>query len=469
MGKFYYLPLMVCLLSGCSLFAQEEATIVGTVSDPSGAAVPQAHVSVQNPAKAFMLSLNVDSAGAYTAARVPIGDYEITVDAPGFKRIQRSGVSLTVGQTLRLDFKMELGNTTQSVTIVGNAPQVNTESGTVSSLITGHQIAELNLNNRNFTNLVLLTPGAAPTSGYDPTTMGLEGSDQVPINGVSGNYNNFEFDGVTMLDQGNGASSLLLFPSLDAIAEFRISNSNYSAEYSKTAGSMIELVSKSGTNKFHGDLYDYLRNDVFDANDWFANRQIAPPGGNAPKTPLKWNDFGFTLGGPIFIPGVYNTSRTKTFFFVSEEWRRQRQGTVVSSQTPTMLMRNGDFSECDPASPNFNSTVASGCVSPPTLRPAARSRGILCRLIRTPMSSCRAWSPSPITGLTGTRGRRVCPRTSGKTRCASIKTLPTRCGSSPVTLKTSTIKPLFLRSGQGLLSELSKRPTEALANKLSST
>jgi hypothetical protein len=152
----------------------------------------------------------------------------------------------------------------------------------------------------------------------------------------------------------------------------------------KHAGATIEVATKSGTRNFHGEAFEYLRNDHLDSNDWFANRQLwsgldvqgdcnGNPAGpcNAPKTPLKWNDFGYNLGGPFYIPGHYNTDKSKTFFFWSQNWRRYRQGTLISANVPTPLMRQGDFSECDPLSPNYDPVlVASGCVLPsnPTTR-----------------------------------------------------------------------------------------------------
>jgi hypothetical protein len=156
----------------------------------------------------------------------------------------------------------------------------------------------------------------------------------------------------------------MVYPSVDSIAEFRISTSNYSAEYGKSGGANIEVVTKSGTRDFHGDIFEFVRNDKFDANDWFVNRTITGDGSSAPKTPLKRNDFGFTIGGPVFMPRHYNVDRSKTFFFVSEEWRKNREGTVVDKEVPTVRMRQGDFSECDTASGNYNPVVASGCALP---------------------------------------------------------------------------------------------------------
>ena len=156
----------------------------------------------------------------------------------------------------------------------------------------------------------------------------------------------------------------MVFPNIDSIAEFRVTTSDYGADVGKRPGSVIEVVTKGGTRDFHGTAYEFLRNDDLDANPFFINRTINPPGGNAPKTPLKWNIFGFNIGGPFYIPNKYNTDKSKTFFFWSESWARYREGTVYTAEVPSMRMRQGDFSECDKTSPNYNAGLASGCALP---------------------------------------------------------------------------------------------------------
>ena len=343
--------------------AQDTSTIVGVVTDPSGAAIPGAHVKVSNVQKGIVRDLITDSAGAYTAAQIPIGSYSVTAQAQGFERVSNSGVALTVGQTLRVDIQMPIGSGTQEITVAATVAGVETETGTISDVITGAQVTQLNLNGRNFTNLATLIPGAAP-GGYDPSNVGVLASSGISFNGAPVQYNSWEIDGTNNTDQGAGGTANMVYPNIDAIAEFRISTSKYDASYGKNAGALIEVVTKSGTNTFHGTLFEFLRNDALDANDWFLNREILGPGVTAPKTPLKRNDFGFTIGGPVFIPHHYNTDKSKTFFFWSEEWRKNRQGTVINQPVPTTLMREGNFSQCDSTSPNYNPVVASNCVVP---------------------------------------------------------------------------------------------------------
>jgi hypothetical protein len=345
--------------------AQDLANIVGTVTDPSGAVVPGAEVTIANPDQGFTRRVTSDAAGEYSAARVPIGNYVITLEKTGFQKLVRTGIVLEVGQALRVDFQLHVGSATQEVDVNSNAPKVETETAAISDVVTGSQVSQLNLNARNFANLATLVPGAATLgTGFDSSHVGVLANAAISFNGLPVNVENWEVDSTNNIDQGSGSGSVMTYPSIDSIAEFRVSTANYSAEYGKSGGANIEIVTKSGTKDFHGDLFEFVRNDAFDANDWFINRTITADGSSAPKTPLKRNNFGFTLGGPIFIPGHYNTGKNKTFFFVSEEWRANREGTVINANVPTLRMRQGDFSECDPNSKNYSAVVASGCAVP---------------------------------------------------------------------------------------------------------
>ncbi len=345
-------------------WAQDQATVVGAVMDSSGAVIPNAKVTVSNPEKAFTRELVSNSAGEYTAAKIPIGKYVITAEATGFQKLVRSGFNVTAGQVLRVDMQLKVGLVTQEVTVAGNVPQVETETAAISDVVTGAQIANLMLNGRNFVTLALLVPGAVPDNGLDTSHVGVYGNNSISFNGGRTEYNNWEIDGGPNTDEGS-TSTFNTYPNIDTIAEFRISTSNYGADLGKHAGATIEVATKAGTKQFHGDVFEYVRNDHLDANDWFVNRQINPPGGHAPKRPLKWNDYGYTFGGPFYIPGHYNTDKSKTFFYWSENWRKYREGQVLTSGAPTALERKGNFQECDPAFPGvFNSVVASDCVIP---------------------------------------------------------------------------------------------------------
>jgi len=367
MRKIAIAYLALSLLLSIAGVAQDAANIVGTVTDSSGAAVPNATIKIANPAKGFTRTLVTNQAGEYRIDSIPIGNYNITAQAPGFTTLVRSDIELTVGQTQRVDCQLAVGQVTNTVTVAGNVPKVETDTGTISGVITAKQVDQLNINGRNLFYLALLAPGATnQNNGSDAMQLGPNGSSvTTTYNGVRGEYTGVEIDGGNIADEASEPAASDITPNLDSVAEFRISTSNYGADQGAHGGALIEVATKAGTSKFHGDASEFVRNDAMDSNNWFINQEINPPGGNAPKTPLKWNTFGYTLGGPAYIPGHYNTSKTKTFFFWSEEWAKYRQGTIVSAGVPTTRMRQGDFSECDPNSGNANPTIiAQGCILP---------------------------------------------------------------------------------------------------------
>ncbi len=351
------------------------ANIVGTVRDPSGAVIPGAKVTVAEPSRGFVRHLVTDSDGSYAVSNIPIGTYTVTFEAKGFVKIIQTGVTLTTGQTQRVDAVLKVGTVATTVTVQGNLPRVQTETAAISSVITGQQIENLEINGRNFVRLALLVPGAVP-EGLITNTVGVLANNSISFNGSRTQYNNWTVDGAPNTDEGS-ASTLNTYPNLDSIAEFRISTSNYGAEYGHHSGAQIDVVTKSGTSQFHGSAFEYLRNDVLDAQNFFTNRYS---GGVPPaRAPLKQNEYGWTLGGPVYIPGIYNTKKNKTFFFWSEDWRKIRSSSLFGlNETLSMLQRKGDFSQCDPNAPGgpghgtpgvgndapYNATVAKGCVLP---------------------------------------------------------------------------------------------------------
>jgi carboxypeptidase family protein len=375
MRRLFFLSL-VLLLAFLPTLAQDTATIVGTVMDSSGSVIPQAKVKVTNFDKGFTREVVSNSAGEYSVPKIPLGNYEITAEAPGFRKLVHSGIQLAVGQTLRVDLRLQVGRAAEVVNVTGNIAKTETEAPTVSAVITGKEIANLQLDaGRNFFSLSMIGAGASPSNYFNGESVGIFGNTLISFNGRRYEYNNVEVDGGNITDEGSNAT-LNVYPSLDSIAEFRATTSNAGADIGKHAGALIEAATKSGTREFHGMLFEYIRNDHLDANDWFVNRQRwsgldvardcgGNPAGpcNAPKRPLKWNDYGYNLGGPVFIPGHYNTDKSRTFFFWSQNWRKNREGAIIGATVPTMRMRNGDFSECDPASANFNPAV-SNCALP---------------------------------------------------------------------------------------------------------
>ncbi len=355
------------------------ANLVGTVTDASGAVVPNVKVTVVNGSKGYVRNLVTDATGSYAITNIPIGTYSLTFEAKGFEKVVQTGVSLTTGQTQRVNAKLKVGAVTTEVTVQGNLPHVQTETAAISSVITGQQISQLEINGRDFVRLALLVPGATPEPGLNTTTVGVYANNSISFNGSRMQYNNWTVDGAPNTDEGS-ASTFNTYPNLDSIAEFRISTSNYGAEYGHHAGAQIDVVTKSGTSKFHGDVSEYFRNDALDAQNFFTNRNnagsLAPPS----RAELRQNEYGWTLGGPFFIPGIYNTKKNKTFFFWSEDWRKIIQGNVLGGSVPSLPERTGDFSQCDPYAPggpkfgtgamgvgndaSYNATVASGCTLP---------------------------------------------------------------------------------------------------------
>src|SRR5438270_5005490 len=324
------LAVALSLLS-CATQIEAQATtgkITGTVTDPSGAAVSSAKVTVTHNATGISHATTTDQSGTYQVLQLPIGLYSVTAEAPGFKSVTvNSTTPLEINQTLRIDLKLEIGQVSSAIEVQSNVSAVETENQTVGGTVTGQAIFELPLNGRNTLDLLKTQPGVTPTN---------------PDSGAAGNYSigGQRTDSVTyLLDGGNNndllGNSVVADPNPDAIAEFRVLENNYSAEYGRNAGGIVSVVTKSGTNSFHGTAYDYVRNNFFDANTFFNNEQGLP-------TPvLKRNQYGGTIGGPIL--------KNKLFFFFSYQGQRESALDTTPGRvtTYTPAEANGDFSNTD--------------------------------------------------------------------------------------------------------------------------
>jgi len=318
-------------------------SIVGTVTDSTGSAVPAAKVTITNTDRsAIVRSIFTASDGNYSAPLLPIGHYSVSVEAAGFKKSVRNDIPLNVNDNLTVNFKLDVGDVKELVNVEANPVQVDLQSASVGSLISGRQITELSLNARNYEQLVGLMPGVVFTGTNDQIYVGVSNpfngaSNQVlfAVNGARTSANGWTVDGADNVDRGANLT-LLNYPSVDAIAEFRVLRGTYSAEFGRAAGAMINVVTKSGTNAFHGDGYEFFRNDVLAANTFFNNlNKIARP-------PLRYNNFGYTIGGPVWIPKVYN-GKNKTFFFFSQEFRRVLNYTNITGTLPTAAEKQGIF------------------------------------------------------------------------------------------------------------------------------
>src|SRR5712675_1054631 len=265
----------------------QNATVVGTITDPSGAAVANATITITHveTGQAYHLTSNGD--GQYVAPDLPIGHYNIKVEATGFKTAEQKGVVLQVGDRTRLDFQMPVGGASETVTVEANEVRVQTESGEVSNVITDQQLAQLAVNGRSIYQLAALTPGASSQiNGYVNTPVG--GDSNVEFNGMRQNHNIYLLDGGEDDDRG-GAGGMSIAPSADAIAEFRTLTSNYSADYGLSSAGTNVMVLKSGTKQIHASAWEFNRNDAFDAHT-YNNRGT--------KAELRQNTYGFNVGGP---------------------------------------------------------------------------------------------------------------------------------------------------------------------------
>jgi len=322
--------------------AQETGSITGTVRDASGAVVPDAEVKVTSSAIGLTRVVNTNGDGDYLAGALPAGTYQLSVSSKGFKSFEAKGIIVRVAEKARVDVTLQVGQMTENVVVEGtNVAQVETQSSDLSGVVTGKEISQLELNGRDFTRLVTLVPGVSNQTNRDAGQVGLQGNISYSINGGRQEYNNWQVDGANNMDTGSN-DTLDVFPNVDSIAEFKVLTSNYSAVYGRNGSGNIEVVTKSGTQSFHGDLFEYLRNEMFNANDFFDNAA-----GN-PKPSYKKHDFGYTIGGPVYIPHHYNANKEKTFFFFSEEFRRERNPTAFNKSVPSSAERNGNFNDVCP-------------------------------------------------------------------------------------------------------------------------
>lgn len=320
----------LAVLSAVAL-AQDTATLTGTVRDKTGAIVPNAQITVANTGGNVTRTVKSNGEGEYLAGALPPGTYNLIVTAPGFQKFQAKNVILRVAEKSRVDVTLTVGSVNTEVVVQGQGlTNVQTETNEEGAVITGSQITQLELNGRNFTQLVTLAPGVSNQTGLEEGAEGLGGNVSYAINGGRVEYNNWEIDGGDNMDNGSN-STLNTYPSLEAIGEFRVLTSNYGAQYGRNGSGTVEIETKSGTDHFHGSVYEFLRNDAFNARNFF----------DTTLQPYKKNDFGYTFGGPIF--------KGKTYFFWSQEWRYDRvPNTFTQIPVPSMAERQGNFNDLCP-------------------------------------------------------------------------------------------------------------------------
>jgi hypothetical protein len=328
--------LFVLLLSLPSLLAAQEATIVGTVTDPSNDVVPNVAITIVNVQTGAIRTLVTNDVGQYVAPGLPIGKYDLKAESSAFKVEESKGVFLNVNDRVRVDFHMKIGTKTETVVVESNALVVQSDSSEQSSLVSGQQISELSTNGRSIYTYMVLTTGAASLMPdfQPPTSVGALA--YASFNGNRPAHNLFLLDGGENYDRGGGANSIIM-PSIDAIAETQTLTSNYSAEYGLSSGATISSALKSGTRTFHFSIWEFFRNDALDARNYF---NAAP----APVAELRYNLYGFNAGGPVIFGKLHNAKNSKTFFFYNMEWRKLIQGQTLNQPVPLPSTYGGDFS-----------------------------------------------------------------------------------------------------------------------------
>ncbi|HLJ15181.1 MAG TPA: carboxypeptidase regulatory-like domain-containing protein [Bryobacteraceae bacterium] len=310
------------------------ATINGTVSDSSGAVVPAAAVSLTNQETRTVTTTRSNSDGSFVAPGLPVGTYTVTVSKPGFQTFTETNIVLHPAIVNTINATLAAGQVKTEVQVQASAAQVETTTPELSSQVSQHQVETLPLNGRNYQSLSALMPGVTNTSpGNSLNQGGFTTSNVMSINGMGISGTMYYLDGIWNMNTGNMTQTTIT-PNPDTIQEVRVLQSNYGSQYSLNGANVVLLQTRSGTANFHGAAFEYFRNDKLNTRNFFSPA----------VSPLKQNIFGYTLGGPVYIPGHYNSGRNKTFFFWSEQWVRQDAGQVLTGATPTADMRNGIFS-----------------------------------------------------------------------------------------------------------------------------
>ena len=329
-------------LSSVAVVQSSTATLVGTVRDSSGAVLAGVSIQIRNSSTDEHRETVTTATGDFTVAELPPGIYEVIARKQGFRALRETDFELQIDQMARLDLKMELGAVSESVEVMAYAPLLNTENAVKGDVLVSSQVIEMPLNGRDFSDLALLVPSVLPRA------QGGLGS-AFNINGARADNTNFVIDGFN--DQNPRGAAAQARPNLDALEEFKMQTSNYSAETGRLAGGVMNMVLKSGSNRFHGVLFEFIRNNIFDARNFF----------DADQAPLHRNQFGGTVSGPVIVPRIYN-GHDRTFFLFSWESYRQTQGDSLLSHLPSAAERSGDFSADGPLKDPLKTGTCSAAI-----------------------------------------------------------------------------------------------------------
>ncbi|HET6979592.1 MAG TPA: carboxypeptidase regulatory-like domain-containing protein [Pyrinomonadaceae bacterium] len=368
MKRHFQLKTIISLLAllfaiNSAAFGQEVTGVLnGTVKDANGAGVKGATVTVTDSAKKIVVrTAATDDDGAFTVSELHVGVYDVTVESPNFKKHLESNVKVDVGQRRSVMVTLEVGNVEEVVTVEANPVAVELSTPTVSTLINGEQARELSLNNRNWVQLITLSPGVTNDLAdqvYVGTTnpAGQANTVNISINGARSAQNTYTVDGADVTDRGSNIT-IQAYPSVDSISEFKVLRSLFAAESGRSGGGQINVVTRGGGEEFHGTFYEFVRNDKLNANDFISNRSTNPTfgresNGKAKRAPFRYNDYGFTLGGPVYFPNFGEGSpdnwvkkAARTYFFFSEEQRKDRRYPLLTAPAgvPDFQMRQGIF------------------------------------------------------------------------------------------------------------------------------
>ncbi len=326
----------VTLFGISSLWAQNVGSIVGLVTDRTGAAVPNAEVKVISQDTGLVRTLATDATGNFLAAGLPVGTYTVEAGAKGFKTSRKTDITLNIRDQIRVDMQLDVGELTETVEVTAPVVTLQTENAVVGEMVTGTQMVALSTNTRNFLNLAALVPGASSTQPPFNLPVGVSSSASISFNGTRASQNVWRVDGQENYDRGCGGCIAVL-PSMDAIAEFKVQTANTEVDTGFGTAGQINVSIKSGTREFHGAFYEFFRNDKLDAANFFTNLA------GRPKPHLRLNTFGYNIGGPVKIPGLHKRE-PRTFFFWSQEWRKLRRGRTFFVPAIPREMRTGDFS-----------------------------------------------------------------------------------------------------------------------------
>src|SRR5438128_9138110 len=326
--------LLVALCGAPSLYAQiDTGSIQGTITDQTGAVVPAAKVTLTNEGTNLAITTTSGADGGYIFTPVKIGNYSVTAEAQGFQRVTQSHLTVNIDQQLVVDLSLKPGAVSQTVEVTSAPPLLQTQTASVGQVVGSRDVNNLPLNGRNFTFLAQVVVGVNTPQA---DTRGNAATGAFAANGLRPAQNNYLLDGIDnnedTVDFLNGTNFVVL-PPVDAIQEFKVQTSDYSAQYGRSGAAILNATIKSGTNNLHGDVFEFVRNDKFDAADFFEDA------GGIQKGEFRLNQFGFTIGGPVVIPHVYD-GHDKLFFFGDYEGLRRRQGGVFTTSVPTNLEKS---------------------------------------------------------------------------------------------------------------------------------